>query len=179
MFFYKTVTLLKDSMESVLTVCVLMHKTPKSSPLTGILVVKMSTQETLYFTEVLLNSLFVILFCFDLSERVNHSGMILMTEGLTNLFKREIRVFSGQIHGQVSGIRIDAVLSFGEEIAHGNIEIPGRGRHNVFKVDLGSVLVSHQSLDHGNTHRAVVEGRERLHSNHVFQKVFDVAARIG
>jgi len=47
----------------------------------------MSNQETLYFTKVLLNFLFVVLLYFDLSERVNHSGMILMTEGLTNLLK--------------------------------------------------------------------------------------------
>ena len=103
----------------------------------------MSTQEALYFTEVLLNFLFVVLFYFDLSECVNHSGMILMTEGVTNLFKREIRVFSGQIHGQLSRIRVDTVLSFGEEITHGNIEIPGRGGHNIFEVDIASILVPH------------------------------------
>jgi len=143
MFFYKTVTLLKGSMESALTIYVLIHKTPRSSPLTGILVVKMSTQEALDLTEIPLNFLLLILLLFYLSECVDHSGMILMTEGLTNILKRKIRVFSSQIHSQLSRIRVNTVLLFRKEVAHGDIEVPSCRGHNVFEVDLASILVSH------------------------------------
>ena len=118
-----------------------MREAPTLYLITGKLTVRMSSQEALYFAEVLLNFLLIVLFYFYLSECVNHSGMILMTEGVTNVLKREICVFSGQIHGQLSRIRINTVLSFREEITHGNIEIPGRGGHNIFEVDIASIFV--------------------------------------
>ena len=75
---------------------------------------KMLPKKALNLRQVLLNLLVLVLFFFDLSERIDHRGMILVVKETPDVLKGKICVFSSEIHRQLSRIRIHTVLLMGE-----------------------------------------------------------------